>query len=496
MTPGTQPLHWGLVPIARCRRVHAVTDLNAAALLDHVQSAWDREIVPELVDYVRIPNKSPLFDPDWEAHGYMEQAVQLMTDWASKQPVEGMALEVVRLPGRTPLILIEVEGQGAETVLLYGHLDKQPEMTGWAEDRGPWQPVIENNRLYGRGGADDGYAIFASLTAIAALQAQGIPHARCVLIIEACEESGSPDLPYYVDHLADRIGAPSLVVCLDSGCGDYQRLWSTTSLRGVVSGDLRVDVLSEGVHSGDASGIVPSSFRVIRQLLERIEDVATGDIRLPALQAAIPPQRVEQARHTAEVMGDQVAARFPLVEGMGPAGADAVDRVLSRSWKPTLSVTGVDGLPPLASAGNVLRPFTTLKLSFRLPPTVEASTAAAAIKAELERDPPYHARVRFEMHEAADGWEAPPLAAWLKQAVDRASSEYFGAPAAYNGEGGSIPFMGMLGEKFPDAQFLITGVLGPNSNAHGPNEFLDIPTGKRITACVADVLAQHVRVFG
>lgn len=473
-----------------------MTDLNTAELFKHVETTWDDEIIPQLIDYIRIPNKSPLFDADWEAHGYMEQAVTLMTDWARRQPVAGMNLEVVRLPGRTPLIFIEVAGSGSETVMLYGHLDKQPEMTGWAEHLGPWKPVIENNRLFGRGGADDGYAIFASLTAIAALQAQGIPHARCVLIIEACEESGSDDLPYYVDHLADRIGAPSLVVCLDSGCGDYRRLWSTTSLRGMLSGDLRVDVLREGVHSGDASGVVPSSFRVLRQLLERIEDADTGEVRLPALHAPVPEQRIEQARHTAQVMGEQVSRRFPFVQGMAAAASEPVDLVLARSWKPTISVTGVDGMPPLASAGNVLRPYTTVKLSVRLPPTVDAEAASAALKAELERDPPYGATVSFDLHEFANGWEAPPLADWLKDAVDRASARYFGEPAAYNGEGGSIPFMGMLGEKFPDAQFLITGVLGPNSNAHGPNEFLDIPTGKRLTACVADVLATHVGVFG
>lgn len=469
----------------------AMSTLDPRRLYQHVESAWNEDIVPELQDYIRIPNQSPAFDPQWEAHGYMDQAIHLMSAWARRQAVSELTLEIVRLPGRTPLIFIEVPGVGSETVLLYGHLDKQPPMNGWAEHLGPWKPVIENERLYGRGGADDGYALFASLTAIAALQAQGIPHARCVLLIEACEESGSGDLPHYVEHLSGRIGQPSLVVCLDSGCGDYQRLWSTTSLRGLCAGDLRAEVLTEGVHSGDASGIVPSSFRVLRQLLDRIEDPVTGQVKLPALHAEVPDQRVQQAGHTASIMGEKIWKRFPFVPGMSPVSDDLPTLVLARSWKPTVSVTGVDGVPPIASAGNVLRPQSTVKLSVRLPPTVQAEHAAAALKAELERDPPYGAAVCFEINDTADGWSAPPLAGWLENAIDCASARYFGASAAFNGEGGSIPFMGMLGTRFPDAQFLITGVLGPGSNAHGPNEFLDIPTGKRITACVADVLAAH-----
>ncbi len=248
-----------------------------------VAGKWDDEIVPQLVEYIRIPNKSPMFDKDWVAHGYMEEAVKLMESWARAQSIPGMQLEVVRLKGRTPLIFIEIPATGpetgADTVLLYGHLDKQPEMTGWDEGLGPWTPVLKDDKLFGRGGADDGYAIYGSLAAVMALQDQGIPHARCVVLIEACEESGSYDLPAYVDHLAERIGKPSLVVCLDSGCGNYEQLWCTTSLRGMAGGNFSVKVLSEGVHSGDASGIVPSSFRILRELLSRLEDETTGESR-------------------------------------------------------------------------------------------------------------------------------------------------------------------------------------------------------------------------
>ncbi|HOX70186.1 MAG TPA: M20 family metallopeptidase, partial [Dokdonella sp.] len=442
-------------------------------------------------DYIRIPNKSPMFDAKWAEHGYMDKAVALMEAWARAQPIPGMQIEVVRLAGRTPLIFIEIPGQGDDCILLYGHLDKQPEMTGWSDHLGPWQPVIEGDRLYGRGGADDGYAIFGSLAAILALQAQNIPHSRCVVMIEACEESGSYDLPYYVDHLAARIGKPSLIVCLDSGCGNYDQMWLTTSLRGMTGGNLTVTVLDEGVHSGDASGVVASSFRILRQVLSRLEDENTGEIKPKELHVDIPAQRRDQARRGAEVLGDAVYSKFPLHKGMQPTTHDLTELVLNRTWRPALSITGVNGLPALDSAGNVLRPFTSVKLSLRLPPSSDAVKSGEFLKQLLEADPPYGASVVFNLEKAGSGWDAPALSPWLEQSVDAASRTFFGPPPAYMGEGGSIPFMGMLGEKFPGAQFLITGVLGPHSNAHGPNEFLHIPTGKRVSACVAKVIADH-----
>jgi len=482
--------------------VPTATQLNQEQndrIAQFVETVWDQEIVPELVEYIRIPNKSPSFDPDWEEHGYMEQAVEQIYAWCKKQSINGLELEIVRLPGRTPLIYMEIPATNPKTdntleeptVLLYGHLDKQPEMVGWRDDLGPWVPVIENDKLYGRGGADDGYSAFASLTALAALQRNNIAHSRAVVIIEACEESGSYDLPFYIDTLSPRIGNPDLVVCLDSGCGNYDQLWSTTSLRGMVSGELSVEVLTEGVHSGDASGVVPSSFRVLRGLLSRIDNETTGELMVESFKAHIPQQRIDQAKEAAAALGDEVFTKFPFVAGMQPAHTEHHELVLNRTWRGALSVTGAEGLPDIGSAGNVLRPQTSVKLSLRLPPTVDADAACDTLKTLLENNAPYGANVHFEPESAATGWNAPPLAGWLQAAVNRASNAHFGKDAMYMGEGGSIPFMGMLGEKFPTAQFLITGVLGPASNAHGPNEFLHIPTGKKLTACVADVLAEH-----
>jgi acetylornithine deacetylase/succinyl-diaminopimelate desuccinylase-like protein len=452
---------------------------------------WDDDIVPRLVEYVRIPAKSPHFDPQWEKNGHIERVTRLAEQWVRAQAVRGLSLEIVRLPGRTPVLFFQVAGTAPGTVLLYGHLDKQPEMVGWREGHGPWDPLIEDGKLYGRGAADDGYAVFAAISAIAALQADDVAHAHCVGIIETCEESGSYDLPAYLEALRPRIGEVDFVVGLDSGCGDYERLWITTSLRGLAAGTLTVDVLTEGVHSGDASGVVPSSFRIARKLLDRLEDSATGWVRPSAFHVAIPPERVEQAAHAAAIMGETVFTKYPFAGGTRPMVDDGAEALLNRTWRPALSVTGAEGMPPIASAGNVLRPRTALKLSLRIPPLVDGASATQELKALLERDPPHDAQVRFEADQGATGWSAPPTAAWLSEALESASQAHYGKPAAAMGEGGTIPFMAMLGEQFPSAQFLITGVLGPHSNAHGPNEFLHIPYAKKLTACVAHVLAAH-----
>lgn len=472
--------------------------MDTARLKSFVETCWDGSVIPALVEYIMIPNKSPAFDPNWVEHGHMRDAVVLLETWAREKIAvfPGATLDVMQLEGRTPVILIEVPGTDAtretgETILLYGHLDKQPEMVGWSEGLGPWTPVLRGDKLYGRGGADDGYAMFGALSALLALRDQQVPHARCVILIEACEESGSPDLPYYIDHLANRIGEPSLVVCLDSGCGNYDQLWLTTSLRGMAAGDLTVRVLTEGVHSGDASGIVPSAFRVLRQLLARVEDEETGEIVPDELRVQIPPQRRVQAAQAAQILGAAVYDKFPLANGTEPVSEDLTQLVLNRTWEPQLAVIGMDGLPAPKNAGNVTVPSVTAKLSFRLPPTLDGPKAAEVVKELFLKNAPYGSEVEFEGEPGSTGWNAPVLSPWLEKAVEQASQAAFGAPAAYMGEGGSIPFMAMLGEKFPKTQFVVTGVLGPHSNAHGPNEFLHIPTGKRVSTAIAMIIAAH-----
>ena len=457
--------------------------MRAGDVFRLVEDTWDDSIIPKLCEYIRIPNKSPLFDPQWKERGHMDEATRLLADWCREQDIAGMKVEVVELEGRTPLIFIEIEGQVDDTVLLYGHLDKQPEFTGWKPHLGPWKPVIEDGKLYGRGGA---------------LQEQGVPHARCVVLIEGCEESGSFDLPHYVEHLRDRIGSPSLVVCLDAECGNYDQLWCTTNLRGNLVGTLRVSVLEEGVHSGGASGVAADSFRILRLLLDRLEDPETGRTRVPALDTEIPSHRIEQAEAAATVLDmESFRDKYPFTGEGRPITDDPAELILNNTWRATLTVVGMDGIPSIADGGNVLRPRTDAKLSFRLPPNCDPEKAAAAVKEVLEADPPYGAEVSFEVALPNPGWEAPPIAPWLHGAMDQASREFFdGRQVMYMGTGGTIPFMSMLGDMFPDSQFLVTGLLGPRSNAHGPNEFLHIPFARRLTTCVSRVLADHCQREG
>ncbi|MGC1523778.1 MAG: M20/M25/M40 family metallo-hydrolase [Steroidobacteraceae bacterium] len=465
--------------------------MDLTRLHQFVKRAWQDSILEQLQAYIRIPNKSPAFDPDWERHGYMDRAVELMAGWCRAQTVPGMRVEVRRLPGVTPLLLVDVPGELPGCVLLYGHLDKQPEFTGWHPGLGPWEPVIRDGKLFGRGGADDGYAVFSSLTAIAALKEQAIPLARCVLMIEASEESGSIHLPAHLDALGTRIGEPSLVVCLDAECGNYERLWSTTSLRGNLVGKFRVGVLTEGAHSGLASGIAPTPFRIIQQLLARIENPLTGDLKLAELHADIPKDRRAQITAAADALGPHILDKIPFVSGAQPLSPDPVELLINNTWRATLTVTGADGLPAIHTAGNVLPPEITLKISLRLPPTVDPGIASQAVRTALEHDPPYGAQVSFEPESSTGGWNAPAFAPWIEQSMQRASRQAFGREPIYFGGGGSIPFLRMLGERFAQTQFLVTGVLGPHSNAHGPNEFLHIDYATRLTECVSLVLADH-----
>jgi acetylornithine deacetylase/succinyl-diaminopimelate desuccinylase-like protein len=473
-----------------------MSPLAATAARSHVAEVWTKEIVPALCDFIRIPNVSVAFDPDWAGAGHMARAVDLVAGWLRARPIEGTTVEVQEIPGRTPVILVDVPASGVSgdgpAVLLYGHLDKQPPLAQWREGLGPWEPVREGERLYGRGGADDGYAAFAALSAIEAVRAGGGAHRRCLVLIEASEESGSPDLPAHLELLGDRLAGTDLVITLDSWCWTYDRLWVTTSLRGLLGVELTVEVLTEGVHSGMAGGVVPSSFRILRQLLDRVEDSGTGRILVDALHVDIPADRLRQLADVAGDIGD-LTATYPWAPGVEPLGTDTADRLRARTWEPALEVIAAEGLPSLRDGGNVLRPKTTAGLSFRLPPSCDAATAARAVEAILSADPPNGATVTARATTAEGGWAAPPLAPWLDAAVTAASRAAFGRDPRYVGEGGTIPFMGILGHSLPDAQFVITGVLGPGSNAHGPNEFLHIPTGEKVTEAVAHLLDAHAR---
>ena len=462
--------------------------MNSDSTRLFIDQFWNKSVLPSLEEYVSIPCKSPAFENQWKEKGKLYQAVRHCKAWCESLGITGLKADVYEIEDRTPLLFIEIPGVDDDhNVLVYGHLDKQPEAEGWDSNKGPWQPVIENSKLYGRGAADDGYALYSAISSIAAIKDQGLSHPTIKLFIECSEESGSPDISAYLKHLERRVGTPDLVVVLDSGCGNYEQLWVTTSLRGMIGGNLKVQILTESVHSGDATGIVPSSFRIIRKILSRLEDPENGEIKPEFLHAKIPSERMQEAKYVAEVLGNNIFEKFPFVKGALPLSKNLTSLVLNRTWRPTLGITGADGIPSTQNAGNALRSYTTLKLSIRIPPTLAAKTANKALKELLERDPPYGAKISYEGAEGGRGWNAPQFRNWLKESIQQSSETFFGKSPVYMGEGGSIPLIAMLGKRFPDAQFVITGVLGPHSNAHGPNEFLHLPMVKNLSSCMAKI---------
>jgi acetylornithine deacetylase/succinyl-diaminopimelate desuccinylase-like protein len=444
-----------------------------------IDSAWEERVLPALSEYTRIPCLSPAFDPDWAERGAIAAAARLLLEWVRDQD-PALQAEIVELEGRTPLLLIDNGGSG-DPVVVYGHMDKQPPLGEWRSGLGPYEPVRDGDVLYGRGTADDGYATFAAVTG---LLAAGGGLGRVLILIEASEESGSPDLLAHLDALRARIGRPRLVICLDSGGLSYDRLWLTTSLRGNLVVTVTAQVLTEGIHSGQGGGVVPSSFRILRRMLSGIEDEDNGRILLPELRGAgIPEAHRTNLETLATEFPDSAA---PVVEGLHLLTPDPVDRLVARTWGAALEVTGAGGLPAPRDAGNVLRPSTTLNISLRLPPDVDAERACDALISALRTDEGAH--ITIDVKGVAQGWIAPPLEAGVTATLTRVSTERFGRAPGFVGEGGSIPFLADLQRGFPGTQFVATGVLGPHSNAHGPNEALHIPMAKAVTHAVAELL--------
>jgi acetylornithine deacetylase/succinyl-diaminopimelate desuccinylase-like protein len=462
--------------------------MTALSLVD-----FERDALDTLTAYCTIPCLSPMFDADWAQTGHIDAAVELLASWARDRRIANFEVSIHRLEGRTPVLCVTVEptGPASGTAVLYGHLDKQPPLGEWSEGLGPFSPVRRGDRLYARGVADDGYSTFSALLAIEEMERSGIAHSRCVVLIEASEESGSPDLEAYLDHLKDNLANVELMICLDSGGLTYDRLWLTTSLRGIVNVEVTLRVLGQGLHSGSVSGVVPSSFRLLRQMLDRVEDSATGDILIAELESEIPASHVQAAKEVAAEFGDLLADSLPTVDGVALMGNSPENRILRSTWYPTLSVVGMGGIPEPEMAGNVLRPFTTAMLSFRLPPNVDAQVAASAIEKALRTDAPSSAGVT--VRQAGEGWMSPPLAPWLRSALDEASTQAFGKAPGFSGEGGSIPFLASLGKRYPDVQFVATGVLGPKSNAHGIDEMLDLPMAVGVTNAVITVLGAYAK---
>ena len=469
-----------------------MSKLDLSKLSDFVEEWWDKSALPSLCEFVEIPALSPSFDSEWEANGYLDAAVNTFIAWTRSLPLKGLTVSVHRLKNRSPLLLVKIEGDSDGEVLFYSHLDKQPEATGWSKGKGPWKPVIEDDWLFGRGSVDDGYGGYAGILSVLALQDQGVSHPTCRFLIETGEESGSPDLSFYLDELESVLGVPDLVIVLDTGGIDYDRLWITESLRGIVAGTLSVKVSSVGVHSGHGSGIMPSSFRLARQLLSRIEDENTGEIKPEWLHIDITDKMKEQAKKIVDMNSDSVDD-FPLLDGVEKQVNDPLDIFLAMNLAPSLSIIGADGIPSIQDAGNVLRTNTDLKVSIRTPPGISADEVAKKVQALLEANPPNGAHVSAEMTEVADGFLSPELPEKLSDMLEKSGEKFYGNSPMSLFIGGTIPVMAMLQSRYPDSKFIITGAGGPGGNAHGPDEKLHIPTAKKVTKCMAAVVSVAIR---
>ena len=464
--------------------------LDLGSLMDRSDEIWEQSILPSLSEFIEIKALSPLFEPDWANLGELDATIELFCKWLDDQGISGMSYETHRIDDLSPVLLVTIEGTGPGEVIFYSHLDKQPSKSElWSEGLHPLRAVRRDPWLYGRGSVDDGYGGYLCATSIRLLQEAGAPHPRCTLIIETCEESGSFDLPPYLEALSGQLGDPDMVVVMDSGGPDYEHVWMTEALRGLVSGTLSVKVSHEGIHSGNSGGSIPSSFRILRVLLDRVEDSATGRVLIPEMHVEIPREIREKAVALREIVGNSIWEQFPTVDSLRQASDTTEDMIIAMNWAPTLSIIGADGMPSVQVAGNVLRTNTDLKLSFRIPPGVDSDIAIACAKKALEEDPPYGAEVTFTPDSCADGFHAPPLAGSVSDAIHDASMELTGLPPLAIWTGGTIPFMAMMQGKYPEAMFLCTGSSGPGNNAHGPDEKLHIPSSKRLTVTLSATIS-------
>ena len=464
--------------------------LDLGQLMDRSEEIWEGSILPSLSDFIEIKALSPLFEPDWAEMGELDATIDLFCEWLDAQGIAGMSYEKHRIGELSPVLIVTIEGTGPGEVIFYSHLDKQPSKPElWSEGLHPLKAVRRDPWLYGRGSVDDGYGGYLCATSVRLLQEAEVPHPRCTMIIETCEESGSFDLPPYLDALTEQLGNPDMVVVLDSGGPDYDHIWMTEALRGLVSGTLSVKVSHEGIHSGNSGGSIPSSFRIQRILLDRVEDSSSGKVLIPEMHVDIPEQIREKAMALREIVGDSIWEQFPTVDTLRQASETTEEMIVAMNWEPTLSIIGADGIPSVQDAGNVLRTNTDLKLSFRIPPGVDSESAIARAKAILEEDPPYGAEVTFTPDSCADGFHAPPLDGPISEAIQEASMELTGLPPLATWTGGTIPFMSMMQGKYPEAMFLCTGTSGPGNNAHGPDEKLHIPSSKRLTVALSATIA-------
>ncbi len=457
-----------------------------------LKNLWHSETLCALKEFVSIQSLSPSFDPDWERHGELHKAIEIAKSFGEKL-LSNIQFEILESPGRSPLLFFEIPAFGDSAshgdVLFYGHLDKQPEGNGWSNNRCPFSATQEDTVLYGRGVADDGYSFYSAVSIAKALESGGLSHPRIWGVFETCEESGSFDFSHWMQLLAPRLSNVALILVLDAGCIDYSGLYVTTNFRGILRATLKVSVLNHGVHSGVASGIVPDSFMIARNLLDRLEDSSSGKILDKAFYTTIPATRLEQLREKAKRI-TSFKHDFPWINAPITLSKTIEENLIAQTWLPQLTIIGAQGLPDINKAGNVLRASTSLKLSLRLPPMIDSQAAESALKRILLDDPPFGASVELSDVSSSEGWNAPEEAEWLSREINDASLDIFGKPAVYSGEGGTLSICNVFQSTCPKAQFLLTGVLGPNSNAHGPDEALRLDYVEKLCCALSRIIVR------
>ena len=465
--------------------------LNADKTREIIDAHWDNWYVKGLCEFIEVPNLTPMVDPNYLTNGLNEKAMALVDDYINKLEIKGISKKIFQPDGMTPLIVYAVdkaEGGSDAQIMFYGHLDKQPWMDGWDEGLGPTKPVIRGEYLYGRGGGDDGYSPFSTMLAIKNAQLQGIKHSRIVLVLETEEESGSPNLINLLNIAKDFIGNPDYLFCLDSGAFDYNQLWLTSSLRGITLMDVTVKAGKGGYHSGEVGGIVPETFRVMRHLLNRLDDPKTG-LPMEELNTELPAYARPEAERMVALSGEAMCKKYKMEEGVKYCSQDnLVEMYLNNTWRANLSVTGAGGLPDYNRAGNVVRPQTTLRLSYRLPPNMDCHKAAAIVKQKLTTDVPHDCIVEIKGDHNGNGWCMKDPEPWFHDVINNASKNFYDREYGSYGMGGSIPFLSQLGGLYPNTFIVALGLLGPQSNAHAPNESVNLTYAKKLTMCMSHIL--------
>jgi len=467
--------------------------------LNYCRTAWEAggQAIEGLMNLVRVPNLSPDYDKEFLTNGLIMKAIDVTKAWMETQGIKGLQSTVYHDPGRWPLLRVDIPAfnGGSRHILCYGHLDKMPHLdaAGWSEGLSATNPVIRGPKVYGRGTNDDGYNSFLVITALRYLEEHNLPHPKITILLETGEESSDEEITRYLHDLHDSIGDVDLICILDAESQDYETVWMCKSLRGVVAGVLSVKHLAVPCHSGMATGLVPSTFRIARELISRIENEKTGEILFPEAHVEIPQNRIDQCNAIAAHLGQGSVEIVTLLPGAKYLSEDFGQLLLNKAWKPGLAVTGQRGLPIVEEGSNVIRPETALKLSLRIPPGVDAEKCQAAMKKILEADPPYGATVEFKPLGAGCGWYGKDFDPLLDAAIKKATKAAFGAEPLYYGEGGSIPLCNTFQELWGKAQIIVTGCAGPDAKPHGYDESLDLPYTGKFTAVVASIFCDFAK---